>query len=73
MVNLVTASFVVALTPVALDLAWRLVSSIGDWIGRGFARAARTQEPCGTYTPEPFSMDRAPRAIARKRAAQSWV
>ena len=35
MVDLVQYSFVIALTPMALALAWRLVSGIGDSPGQG--------------------------------------
>jgi hypothetical protein len=49
-VDLVLASFVVALTPVVLGLAWNLISGIGDRIDRAIARAAESAEPCGSLT-----------------------
>jgi hypothetical protein len=38
-VDLVLWSFVIAMTPVALGLAWKLISGLGAWIGRGLSRA----------------------------------
>ncbi len=36
--NLMFWSWVVALTPITLDLAWRLVSGIPHWIALGLSR-----------------------------------
>ena len=33
MVKLVFSSFVIALTPVAVGLAWKGISALGDWFG----------------------------------------
>src|SRR5262249_41415020 len=46
-VELVHWSFVIALTWLALDLAWRLFSLIGTWIGGGFSRLSKDDEPWG--------------------------
>jgi hypothetical protein len=48
MVDLVYWSFVMALTPVALGLAWRLISDVGDRIGLGRSRAFEDAEPRGS-------------------------
>jgi hypothetical protein len=50
-VDLVLASFVVALTPMVLGLAWNLISGIGDRIDRAIARASESAEPWGHCTP----------------------
>ena len=39
MINLVIWAFVVALTPVALGLAGKLILRVEDWIGHGLSRA----------------------------------
>jgi hypothetical protein len=38
-VDLALWSFVIALTPGALGLAWKLISRVGDLIGLGLSRA----------------------------------
>ena len=45
MFDLVRWSFVIALTPMALGLAWRLISSIGNWIVLGLSRHSLNDEP----------------------------
>jgi hypothetical protein len=40
-VDLVFWSFVIALIPVALGLAWELISGLGAWIGRGLSGPSR--------------------------------
>ena len=47
MVNLVLGSFVIALTPVALGSAWKLVSGTLHWIALGLSRAFADAEPWG--------------------------
>jgi hypothetical protein len=42
--DLVLWSFVIALTPVALGLAWKLISGIGDRISLGPSRAFESVE-----------------------------
>jgi hypothetical protein len=37
--------FAMALTCLALDLAWRLVSRVGDWFARGLSRPSEHDEP----------------------------
>lgn len=39
MIDLVFWSFVIVLAPVALALAWSLISGVGDLIGLGLSRA----------------------------------
>jgi hypothetical protein len=46
-VELLHWSFVMALTCLALDLAWRLVSMVGNWIGGGLSRPAEDHNPWG--------------------------
>lgn len=43
--NLVLASFVIASTPMALDLVWRLAAGVGGWIGQRLTAAAADSEP----------------------------
>ena len=50
MVNLVLGSFVIALTPVALGLAWNLVSEIAHWIAFEVSRAFKGTEAAGPMT-----------------------
>ena len=45
MVDFVLWSFVIALTPVALGLAWKLVSGIGNWIGLVISGPFEKEEP----------------------------
>jgi hypothetical protein len=45
--DLVRWSFVVALTPLALGLAWRLILLVANSIARGLARPSVNDEPCG--------------------------
>jgi hypothetical protein len=45
MVDLVLWSFVIALTPVVLGLAWKLVSGIGNWIGLVISGPFEEAEP----------------------------
>ena len=55
MVNLVVWSFVIALTPVVLGSAWKLVLGTLHWIARGHARAFAAAEPWGP--PRPLNFD----------------
>jgi hypothetical protein len=55
MVDLVFWSFVVALTPVALGLAWKLVSGIGNWIGLVISRPFEDDEQWGPLRPLSFN------------------
>jgi len=74
--DLVLALFVIALTPMALDLAWRLAVAIGDWIGRGFTWATEETEPWRSLHPlsEVRPSDYPPAAARSRRqdAARSW-
>ena len=74
--DLVLASFVLALTPMALDLVWRLATGIGDWIDRGFTRAADETESGGSLLPLnqilPSSCLSAAAGIPCPDAARSW-
>ena len=54
MVELVVASLMMALTPLALGAAWRLAFGIADQIGRGLTRADDT-EPWGSRAPSTTS------------------
>jgi hypothetical protein len=47
-------SFVIALTPVALGLAWKLVSGIGNWIGLVISRPFEADEQWGALRPLSF-------------------
>jgi hypothetical protein len=38
--DLVFWSFVIAVTPLALGLAWKLIVQVGNWIVLGFSRPA---------------------------------
>jgi hypothetical protein len=45
--DLVRWFFVVALTPLALGLAWRLILLVANSIARGLVRPSVHDEPCG--------------------------
>ena len=45
MFNLVGWSFMIALTPLALGLAWKLLSHVGNWIVLGLSRHSLNDEP----------------------------
>jgi hypothetical protein len=47
-IDFVVGSFVIALTPVALGVAWKLVSGVGYVIGRGLSGAFETAEQWGS-------------------------
>jgi hypothetical protein len=60
--DLVRWSFVVALTPLALGLASRLILLVANSIARGTARPSANDEPCGQV--HTVSRQRASRYIA---------
>ena len=64
MIRLVLWSFVMALTPVALGLAWKLISGMGRLIGLRFARAFEGAEQW--RSPRPPSFD-------RESSSVSWL
>jgi hypothetical protein len=53
-IELVLWSFVMALTPVALGLAWKLISGIGRLIGIGLSRAFESAEQWRSLRPLRF-------------------
>jgi hypothetical protein len=53
-IGLVLWSFVITLTPVALGLAWKLISGIGRLIGLRLARAFAGAEPWRSLRPLRF-------------------
>ena len=55
MLDLVLWSFVIALTPVALGLAWKLISRVGDLIGLGLSRAFEDAKQWRPLHPLSFS------------------
>lgn len=76
MVKLVVASFVIALTPVVLDLAWRLAAGIGDWIGQTPAAAGEAKPWESTLSVKRMrasSCLSVPAAVPGPGAAQSWA
>ena len=64
MIRLVLWSFVMALTPLALGLAWKLISGMGRLIGLRLARALEGAEPW--RSPRPSSFD-------RESSSVSWL
>lgn len=62
-VNLVFWSFAVALTPIALGLAWKLISEIPHWIALGLSRVFEDAEPWGP--PRPLNLDPPSGCIAK--------
>jgi hypothetical protein len=54
-VDLVVWSFVIALAPVVVGLAWNLISGTADRIGRTLARALADAEPWRLHGPVSFS------------------
>jgi hypothetical protein len=64
-VNLVFGSFVVALTPVVVGLAWKLASGIPHWIALGLSRAFEDVRRGGP--PGPLNFDPPSGCIAMAR------
>ena len=63
MFDLVLWSFMIALTCMALQLAWRLVFLIANSIGHGLARPSEENEPWGP--PHTTNPHRAPSYVLR--------
>jgi hypothetical protein len=77
MLWLVLWSFVTALTPVALGLAWKLTSAVGRRIGLGLAQAVASAErstslPPLRCEPRPSSLSVTGRT-QRLRTKHPWV
>jgi hypothetical protein len=76
-VNLVFWSFAVALTPVAMGLAWKLVSEIPHWIALGLSRAFEDAEPWGPLRPLNFDPPSGCIAMtgktSRRGTGRSWT
>jgi hypothetical protein len=45
--DLVLWSFVIAITPLTLGLAWKLIFQVGNWIVLGLSRPSVNNEPRG--------------------------
>jgi hypothetical protein len=75
--ELVIWSFAVALAPVALGLAWKLVSGMGNWVGLGVSRAFESVEQRGPRHPLDFNPPSCPTSMAARALypgiGRSWA